>query len=59
MINEKVSPVKYQIQLTTPQAYEYDSSTQSVVLLSDYMYNIYYSNDSKDYQEIVDLTEMS
>ena len=59
MINEKVTLVKHQVQLTTPQSYEYDSSTQSVVLLPNYVYNIYYSNDSKDYQEVVDLTEIS
>ena len=55
MINIKSITPKYQIDLTTPQSYEYDSPTQSVVLLKGYLYTIYYSNESKDYQEIVDL----
>ena len=55
MINIKSITPKYQIDLTTPQSYDYDSPTQSVVLLKGYLYTIYYSNESKDYQEIVDL----
>lgn len=55
MINIKNVTLKHQIKLTTPQSYEYDSPTQSVVLLKGYLYTVYYSNDSKEYQEVVDL----
>ena len=57
MIKSINANLKYTINLTIPQSYEYDSTTQSVVLLKGYIYNLYYSNYSKDYQEIIDLRE--
>lgn len=48
----KVSTIKNDI----PLSYEYDSSSESVVLLDGYAYLLFYnSNSMSDFNEIIDL----
>lgn len=55
--NSKINNLKLTIKFNEPLCYEYDSSTESVVLLDDYLYKIYYDNSELAFDELVDLRQ--
>lgn len=56
MILSKTVNTKGTVKLTRPLSYEYDSDTQSVVLLDGYEYNIVFKKSIKNISQKIDLT---
>ena len=55
--NSKINNLKLTIKFSEPLCYEYDSSTESVVLLDDYLYKVYYDNSQSAFDELIDLRQ--
>lgn len=55
--NSKINNLKLTIKFNEPLCYEYDSNTESVVLLDDYLYKVYYDNSQSAFDELIDLRQ--